>query len=62
MKITVPIVIEVDPATWAHATGICDAQGRYTLAAVRGDIRSYVIHGVQQMAMFEETDAKVNPS
>lgn len=61
MKITVPVVVEVDPTTWAHATGICDAQGRYTLAAVRDDIRSYVIHGVRQMAMFEETDAKVNP-
>jgi hypothetical protein len=62
MKITVPVVIEVDPATWAHATGICDAQGRYTLAAVRDDIRSYVLNQLHHLPRFEETDAEVNPS
>ena len=32
MKISVSIVIEIDPATWAEQEGLCDSNGRYTLA------------------------------
>lgn len=62
MKIIVPIVIQVDPATWAENNGLCDLDGRFSLASVRDDLRTHVINNVRGLALLIESDAEVNPS
>lgn len=61
MKIRVPLVIEVDPQKWADSNGqIVDAEGRFTAAAVRDDVRLYVLSAIQSAALIDETDAEVS--
>jgi hypothetical protein len=61
VKIRIPLVIEVDPKKRADSNGqIVDAGGKFTVAAVREDIRGYILNLVQQAPMLDETDAEVS--
>jgi hypothetical protein len=60
MKVTVKLTIEVDPKTWAESNGyLMDGDGRFKVAEVREDIRSYVLHQIQATSIIDETDAEV---
>ncbi len=60
MKVRVALTIEVDPKVWANSNGyLTDADGKYTAAEVRDDIRNYVFHLVQGSPMVDETEAEV---
>ncbi len=60
MKIRVALTIELDPHAWAENNGqIVDAAGRFTLAEVRGDVRSYVLTTLQTAPMLEDADADI---
>lgn len=60
MKVRIPLVIDVDPAKWAFINGqIADADGNFTIADFRADVRSYFLNHVQGSYMVEETDAEV---
>lgn len=61
MKIRIPLVIDVDPQAWADSNGqIVDVEGSFTLAAVREDVKSYVLNHVQGAALVDETQATVS--
>lgn len=61
MRISVPIVIEIDPATWAEQEGLCDSNGRYTLAMVRADVRAHVTTMIQGSELIAMAGGVVNP-
>lgn len=61
MKVTVKLVVDVDPAEWVAREGhLDDGTGRYVLAEVRDDIRTYLLNLVQCSAIAEETGATVS--
>lgn len=63
MKIRVALTIDLDPHAWAQNNGqIVDAAGRFTLAEVRDDVRSYVLTCLQGAPMLEDADAEVTLS
>ncbi len=60
MKIRVPLTIEIDAAEWAKAQGLDDGNGKFTVADVRDDLRSYVLHMIQQSSEIEECGGEVS--
>ncbi|MEV1013881.1 hypothetical protein AB0I89_24310 [Micromonospora sp. NPDC049801] len=63
MKVRVPLVIEVDPQEWANINGqIVDADGKFTIADLREDIRTYVLNAIQNAALIDEVEASVSLS
>lgn len=56
MKISIPLVIEVDPEKWAEARG----DNQVDSVSLRRDIRSYMLATVQNAAMVDESDATVS--
>ena len=48
MKVSVNLTIDVDPEAWTLAYGVEGA------AAIREDVRGYVLNGVQHAAPIEE--------
>lgn len=55
MKITVKLVVDVDPKDWATANGMVEPSA----AEVREDVKRYVLNHTQQANMMDETDADV---
>ena len=54
MKVTVSLVIDVDPASWYEVYG-----GAKTPAEVRQDVRNYIYDAVSQLPGIEESGATV---
>lgn len=60
MKIAVSLVIDVDPEAWANTYGsFVDAEGNFTLADLRKNVRDYVLNLVQCSAGVDESGAIV---
>ena len=59
MKISVPLVIEVDPREW-NCGEFAGLTGRELAEAVREDVRRYVEYSVQGLNLLSEADARVN--
>lgn len=61
MKVIVKLAIEVDPQAWAEVnSSLMDADGRFKIAEVREDIRTYIAHAIQQSAVVDEAEADVS--
>lgn len=59
MRIKVELYVDVNPAKWAAINGQ-DGTGRRLATGVREDVRSFILHAVQQLPMMEDTEAEVS--
>lgn len=57
MRIRLTVAVDVDPKLWAENNGqIVDAEGRFTAADLRADVRAYVLHLIQTSTMVEDAN------